>query len=377
MEKRNWRIGIDARLLYYQRGGIAQYTRHLIRELAQLDHAGDQYVILQSRKDSLPETLPNARCIRYASLWTPPHNRFEQWTLPLELARLGLDLLHSPDFIPPFRGAFRRVITVHDLNFLLYPQFLTAQSRRYYNGQIRRAVAAGNHILADSHATRHDLVRLLGAPPEKITVVWLAANPLYRRLSSDETQAALAQYQLAPSYVLFTGTFEPRKNLPGLLAAYRALRESWRDAPPLVLAGRRGWLYDEIFAHIETLNVSAWVRFIENPDDETLRALYNGAGVFVLPSFYEGFGLPVLEAMACGAPVIIANRASLPEIAGQAALLIEPEDTSALSGAIFRVLTDPILRAQMARAGLAQAMRFSWEKTAQETSAIYHQVLGE
>jgi len=375
-------IGIDARLLYYQRGGIAQYTRHLIRELAQGTAAGDapaaRYVILHSRKDSpeatssaLPADTPLARRV---PLWTPPHNRFEQLALPIELARLRLDLLHSPDFIPPFRGSFRRVITVHDLNFLLYPKFLTTESRRYYNNQIERAVRVADHILADSFATRDDLARLLNVPPEKMSVVWLAANPIYRRLSQEETSALLARHQLSPGYVLFTGTLEPRKNLPGLLEAYRMLCDQYA-APLLVMAGRRGWLYDEIFAHIERLGLAARVRFIENPEDAGMVALYNGAGVFVLPSFYEGFGLPVLEAMACGTPAIIANRASLPEIAGDAALLIEPEDIPGLTQTLLRVLNDSTLRAQMIEKGYAQAGQFSWAKTAQETLAVYRQIL--
>ncbi len=373
---RQWTIGIDARLLHYQRGGIAQYTRQLVRELAQMENdERRRYIVLQSRKDG--DTLAERPRMQRANLWTPPHNRFEQWTLPVELARWRLDLLHSPDFIPPFRGRFRRVITVHDLNFELYPQFLTAESRRYYNGQIRRAVAVADHILADSHATRDDLVRLLDVPPGKITVVWLAPNPIYRRLPPEEYGLALNKLGLDAGYILFTGTLEPRKNLPGLLAAYRALRDSQPAAPLLVLAGRRGWLYDEVFSRIEQLRLSTSVRFIENPPDQDLLALYNGAGVFVLPSFYEGFGLPVLEAMTCGAPVIAANRASLPEVAGQAARLIEPEDTAELTDALLQVLGDPALRARMIDGGYAQAARFSWAETARQTRAVYYKILFE
>ncbi|MBN1887067.1 MAG: glycosyltransferase family 4 protein [Thermoflexales bacterium] len=371
------KIGIDARLLYYQRGGIAQYTRHLIHELLQLDRVSESYFVLASRKDAdqAAHLVPGDPGARWVKLWTPPHHRFEQLALPIELARLRLDLLHSPDFIPPFSGRFRRVITVHDLNFLLYPEFLTAESRRYYNAQIKRAVAVADHILADSHATRDDLVRLLGVPDEKISVVWLAAKAVYRRLPPDTVQEQLARHRLTPGYVLFSGTLEPRKNLPGLLQAYHSLLARLPDIPPLLIAGRRGWLYDGIWAQVERLELAKRVRFVENPEDEELAALYNGAGVLVLPSFYEGFGLTVLEAMACGVPVIAANRASLPEIAGGAALLVEPEDTGALAEALEQVLTGPALRARLIEAGQLQAARFSWTTTAQQTLAVYRQVL--
>jgi glycosyltransferase involved in cell wall biosynthesis len=366
------KIGIDARLLYYQRGGIAQYTRRLIHELLQLDRAGESYLVLASRKDASPPGGPRARSVK---LWTPPHNRFEQLILPIELARLRLDLLHSPDFIPPFSAHFRRVITVHDLNFLLYPEFLTADSRRYYNAQINRAVAVADHILADSHATANDLVRHLGVPEDKISVVWLAAKEVYRRLPPDVVQEQLARHCLTPGYVLFTGTLEPRKNLPGLLRAYHSLLARLTDIPPLLIAGRCGWLYDEIWAQVERLELGRRVHFVENPEDEELAILYNGASVLVLPSFYEGFGLPVLEAMACGTPVIAANRASLPEIAGGAALLVEPEDIDALAEALRHVLTEAALRARLIEAGLVQAARFSWAATARQTLAVYRRVL--
>jgi glycosyltransferase involved in cell wall biosynthesis len=228
--------------------------------------------------------------------------------------------------------------------------------------------------LADSFATRTDLVRLLNVPPEKITVVWLAANPIYCRWPPVQTAAHLAPMQLAPGYILFTGTLEPRKNIPGLLAAYRLLCDKI-TAPALVLAGRRGWLYADIFTQIEKLKLAARVRFIENPTDEMLVALYNGASMLALPSFYEGFGLPVLEAMACGAPVLAAQCASLPEIAGSAAWLLDPHDHAQWAAAMLALLEDAARRTQMIEAGHVQAAHFTWAKTAHETLAVYRLVL--
>ena len=287
------KIALDARLVYYQRGGIGQYILHLIQELARLDTA-DEYILLRSRKDRTP--LAQATHFQTVPLWTPCHNRFEQITLPVELARLRFDLLHSPDFVPPWRGRFRRrfhrLITVHDLTFLYYPQFLTAESRRYYNDQIERAVRVADHISADSTATKDDLVRLLGVQPEKVSVVLLAPDPIYRPLDAAACAPVLARHKLEPGFLLFTGTLEPRKNVTGLLTAYRALCDRKPSTPSLVLAGRRGWLYDEIFSRIAALKLDDRVRFVENLPNEELVALYNAAALLVLPSFYEGFGLP-------------------------------------------------------------------------------------
>ena len=366
------RIGIDARLIHYQRGGIGQYIIHLVQELARLTMS-DECVILRSRKDHAPLTSR----FRETPLWTPPHHRLEQLALPIELARLRLDLLHSPDFIPPWRGRFCRLITVHDLTFLYYPQFLTAESRRYYNDQIERAVRAADHISADSTTTKDDLARLLGVQPDKVTVVLLAPDPMYRRLDESACASILARHQLERGFILFTGTLEPRKNVAGLLTAYRALCDRQPSTPPLVLAGRRGWLYDEIFAHITALKLASRVRFVENLPDKELVALYNAAALLVLPSFYEGFGLPVLEAQACGAPVVCSERGSLPEIAGDAALLVNPDDLDGLASAMERTLKDESLRAQLRARGLANVKRFSWEKTARETLDIYKRVAGD
>jgi glycosyltransferase involved in cell wall biosynthesis len=371
-------IALDARLAYYRRySGIGQYIVHLAEQIPGLD-PDRRYTILHSRKDRTPPHHPAARG---QAVWTPSHHRLEQLAWPLELARLRLDLLHSPDFIPPLMGGFRRVITVHDLNFLYYPQFLTAQSRRYYNDQIERAVTVADHILADSHATRLDLIKLLNVPDEKITVVWLAPNAgVYRVLQPEEITAARERLNLPEQFILFAGTLEPRKNVAELLQAYRLLldRGSANEVTSdLILAGSRGWLFDETRALITELRLAERVRWIETPSDVDLAALYNLATVFVLPSYYEGFGLTVLEAMACGAPAIISDRGSLPEIAGGAALEIDPDDPAELADTIERVLCDAALRHELRRKGLDRVKEFSWERCARETLAVYHHVLGE
>lgn len=375
-------IALDARLVYYRRySGIGQYIVHLAELLPGLDPQ-HHYTILHSRKDqNPPRQLPSHPAARRQALWTPSHHRLEQLTLPVELAWLRLDLLHSPDFIPPFAGNFQRVITVHDLNFLYYPQFLTAESRRYYNNQIEHAVRAADHILADSHATRLDLIKLLNVPEEKITVVWLAPNrEVYRALEPDEIAAARQRLNVPEHFILFAGTLEPRKNVAGLLHAYRLLLDrigASEASPAMILAGSRGWLFGETRALIDELHLADRVRWIDAPPDTDLAALYNLADVFVLPSHYEGFGLTVLEAMACGAPAIISDRGSLPEIAGGAALEIDPDDPSELANAIGRVLNDTELQHALRYQGWQRSAEFSWERCARETLAVYQRVLGD
>jgi glycosyltransferase involved in cell wall biosynthesis len=364
-----YRLGLDVRLTYYTGGGIARYIRHLAAELPTLAPA-DQHVHLYRRGHS--ETF-SARA-RRVNCWTPAHHRLERWTLSAEAALHRLDLLHSPDFIPPRAGYRRSVITVHDLTFLLYPEFLTPDSRRYYNDQIAWAVRRTDAISADSHATKSDLVERLGVPPEKVTVIHLGLDEGFHR-DGEASGPTLAAMGLAPGYVLFVGTFEPRKNVSGLLEAYARLRRALPDVPPLVVAGRRGWLFEQVQTRLRELRLEAHVRFFEEVSEAQLKALYHGAGVFVLPSHYEGFGFTVLEAMASGAPAVVANRASLPEIAGDAALRVEPDDPDAIASSLQRVLTDSALRSEMVQRGQAQAQRFTWAKTAEATLDLYRRVL--
>ncbi|NPV67913.1 MAG: glycosyltransferase family 4 protein [Anaerolineae bacterium] len=365
-------IGIDARLLYYRQGGIAAYTRHLIEQLAALDST-TRYDILHSRKD--PHTLAPGPNFARVSLWTPSHHRLESWALAAEIIRLRLDVLHSPDFIPPLRGARRYVITVHDLNFLYYPQFLTADSRRYYSGQIARAVRQADHILACSQATRNDLIERLGVPESRITVHLEGVDSSFHPLPEEEIAAACRTLSLPRGFILFVGTFEPRKNLAGLLDAYHRLRVSLSDAPPLVLAGRRGWLYETLFERVANLGLEAHVLWREDIPQPLLPALYNAAAVLVLPSFYEGFGLTALEAMACGTPVIVTNRSAPPEIVGEAGLLIDPDQPEEIAARLQEVLTDSALSARLRRAGLARAAMFTWQQTATVTHRVYQQLL--
>ena len=228
-----------------------------------------------------------------------------------------------------------------------------------------------DYISADSHHTRRDLLERLNVHPEKVTTVHLAANPVYERaVPPAQVEAILAEYNLPRGFLLFVGTLEPRKNIPTLLKAYAHLRPRLADIP-LVLVGGKGWLYEEIFATIEELGLRPHVRHLQGVSDEKLAGLYAAASLLALPSHYEGFGLPPLEAMHQGCPVITSDRGSLPEIVGVAGLLLDADEVDAWAEAMNRVVHDSALRQQMTQAGYVQAQKFKWENAAARTLAIY------
>ena len=368
------RIGIDCRLPYYQGGGISKYCQLLVKSLATLDRE-NEYVIFHSRKDTktyLPKSGSNFRRVNLA---TPCHHRFERWSLGIELLRQSLDAMHSPDFIPPIFGADRHIITVHDLNFIHYPEFLTPGSRRYYNKQINWAVKKADHVIADSYHTRDDLISILAVDPLKITTIHLAADPLFSTIPApEEIEATLKRYELPNDFLLFVGTLSPRKNLNTLVKSYAQLSSEAAVELPLVLVGSKGWLYGEIFQQIENLGISNRVVFIDAVSDLELVHLYRSASMLAMPSYYEGFGLPVLEAMNCGCPVLASDRSSLPEIAGDAAIFVDPDDVDGWSQAILSVLSNADLREDLVEAGYERSNHFSWMRTAEQTRGVYLQV---
>ncbi len=366
------RIGIDARLVFYNRAGIGEYIVQLIEALAAVHPPVDEFLLLQSRKDK--SSIINSNGFVRRSLWTPCHNRFEQPALSFEVSRLKLNLLHSPDFIPPFRRNCKSVITIHDLAFLLYPHFLTKESARYY-GQIDQAWRKTDHIIAVSEATKQDSIKMLGVPEKKISVIHEAANPIYHQLPAEDARRHVQKrYKFDKDFMLFVSTIEPRKNLPGLLQAYRRLRDEYQRDELLVLAGANGWLWEEVYETVNRLNLEDHVVFLGRVPSEDLVYLYNAARLLVHPSFYEGFGLTPLESMNCGTPVIVSNTAALPEVVGDAAMLINPHDIDGLTVAMWRVLTEPELQQDLINKGLKRAKQFSWEKAAKKTLAVYHKI---
>ena len=363
-------IGIDARLTHYRVGGISRYITALIRALEELQPP-HTFTLVQSRKSR--ERLSTR--FRSASAWTPPHHPWERAAVSVELARHRFDLLHSPDFIAPLRGGRRHVITVHDLSFIHYPEYITAESRRYYNGQIEASVRHADHILADSEATKSDLMDILDVPAEKISVHMLGVDERFRPLSKACSELALRWLDLPDSYFLFVGTLEPRKNLVGLAQAYRELKLDYPDAPKLVIAGRPGWHYDQLMTDLGAVGVSDDLIIKEDVEDAQLPALYNQALALITPSFYEGFGLTALEAMACGRTPIVSRVASLPEIVGDVGFLIDPHDIGSIADALARVLTDSQWRERQEQAALRRAAGFRWSDTARIALDCYDRAL--
>lgn len=364
-------IGIDARLTYYRTGGISTYILRLIEALEKID-TENRYTIFQSRKMTeadADEVLPER--FERVSLWTPSHHRIERTALATELLPHNLDVFHATDFIPPRFGARKHVITVHDLTFLHYPQFLTEESRRYYNDQIEDAVEHADHILTDSTSSKNDMISMLGVPEEKISVHLLGVDESFQPLPDETVEHYHRAMELPDHYYLFVGTFEPRKNIDGLVDAYLDLRSKVPDAPPLVLAGRVGWNFDEIRERIESFKLEDSILWREAIPQDAMPALYNGAVALVTPSFYEGFGFPALEAMACGTIPIVGNRSSLPEVVGDVGIQVTPEDTAAITAAMERVLTDTEWVQAQRQAGLERAATFTWERAAQVALSVY------
>jgi len=283
-----------------------------------------------------------------------------------------VDLIHGVAFVGPIIAARPFVVTVHDLSFLFYPQGFRALNRIYLRVFTQLSVRRARRVIAVSESTKRDLVQTYRLSPGKVDVVHNGVDSSFRPLPAAQVAAFRVEHGLPESFILFVGTLEPRKNVTRLIEAYARMPGA---KPPLLLVGGKGWLYDDLFACREALNLTDQVHFVGYVPAEDLPLWYNAAKLFVYPSLYEGFGLPPLEAMACGTPVITSATSSLPEVVGTAGLLVDPTDVEALAAAMQRVLSDKDLQAEMQRAGLEQASAFSWRRTALQTAGSYRRAL--
>ena len=298
--------------------------------------------------------------------------------LPVPVERLSgiSDIFHSPDFtLPPLKAA-RGVVTIHDLSFLKLPHCADPGLRDHLTENAPRAVARAERVLADSENTRQDVINLLGVPEDKVSVVYAGVEGRFRPVRDvDQLARVREHYELPELFILFVGTIEPRKNLGRLISAYSDLRRHTGLPHQLVISGANGWLYHDVYEQVTREGLSEDVHFPGFVADEDLPALYTLADLFVFPSLYEGFGLPPLESMACGTPVIASDNSSLPEVLGAGALLVLAEDTAAITDAMARVLGDATLRARLADLGRAQAARFTWEGAARQLMNAYRKAM--
>jgi glycosyltransferase involved in cell wall biosynthesis len=370
-------IYLDVSAAVHHRAGLGRYAESLARALLAEEPEG--YALFYNQERGV-EPLPGLELVptRTVALGYKPW-RMLVWLG--QLARVGFDrllpggaLFHATEhLLPPLRSV-PTVLTVHDLIFKHLPAHHKRLNRWYLNQALPLYCRQASHIIAVSECTRRDLVAAYGLPPDKITVVHEAADPRFRPQSAQAVAVVRSRYRLPERYVVFVGTIEPRKNLTRLLAAFEEVY-SVGLTDGLVIVGRRGWLYDAFFAALERSRVRDAVIFPGYVADADLPAIYAGAQALAFPSLYEGFGLPVLEAMTCGTPVTCSATSSLPEITGDAALPFDPENVQSITTALRRLLSDTDLQASFSQRGFEQAAKFSWDRVAAHTRLVYDKVL--
>jgi glycosyltransferase involved in cell wall biosynthesis len=368
------RICIDTSPAVHRRAGLGRYAQELTAALLASDPE-NEYVAFYHRAADAQVDPPLDRLPHLtSSLDTKP------WRMSALLAHLtrlsqdrlfpGIDLFHATDHLLPRLSQVRSVFTLHDLIFQFYPEMHKPLNRWFLRLMVPRFLRAADAVIAVSECTKKDAVRFYDLDEAKIHVIYEGVNPSFRPASPETASEIRRRYGLPESFILTVGTIEPRKNLTSLLEAYSALPQA-RPESKLVIVGKKGWLYEGFFRRLRELGLEDDVFFPGFVPDGDLPALYSAADLFVFPSLYEGFGLPVLEAMACGVPVVTSNTSSLPEVAADAAALIDPSSIDELVTAMKAVLENDELRTQLRTKGLEQAATFSWEKAAKETLAVY------
>ncbi len=382
------KIVINATPLLARRSGIGRYVYQLASNLLRLDSANEYtffygYSFGRYLRTQPDQAVMAAKAVATRLLKDPWRLREAIHRAAFCAGRInrGFDLYHEPNYVPlPFRGPL--VITVCDLSVLRYPETHPPQRVAWFERGFLPAVKRARRVITISHHVKHEIVERLGVDPARIDVTYLAADERFGPAPAEVVERVLRSHGLPARYVLTVGTVEPRKNLTTLLTAYARLPEDIRESHPLVIVGMQGWVgdsshYGEVAALAEQLGLAEKVIFPGYLPDDELPAIYSGAAAFVFPSLYEGFGLPPLEAMACGTPVVSSNAASLPEVVGDAAVLFDPLNAEALTAALEQLLTHEADADALIARGLDRARRFSWERCSRETLASYHAAAAE
>ena len=364
------RLGFDVTPLLAPQSGIGTYTKNLLDHLIQAaggPSGAREMDIIPLANRPVGET-PGSSPRLNKTLWM-------QAVLPWQVGRRRLDVCHFTNNVAPLWTPCPSVVTIHDMTLWLYPQHHYTKRLLAMRPIIPLAARRASAIIAVSESAKQDIVRLLGVPFEKVHVIYEAASPCFRPLPAGPAQAALRQkYGLSEHFVLTVGTIEPRKNLVRLLEAFARLRKRDALSHTLVFVGGRGWKDGPVFAAVERLDLGHLVQFLGHVPTADLVGLYNLAEALAFPSLYEGFGLPAIEAMACGTPVITSRRGSMVEVAGNAAQFVDPLEVESIAEGLYRVLNDAAWREELRARGLAQASRFSWTQAAAETLGVYRLV---
>jgi glycosyltransferase involved in cell wall biosynthesis len=370
-------IAFDATSAPARPAGAGRYTISLIKALTRVDQEHDY--LIYAREHSLlafADLGPNATIVKAGPLSRARRYAWEQTALPLDLRRRGARLLHSPHHTTPLVSPCPRVVTVHDVTFFLIPERYPLTRRLFFQAATYLSTKRAKAILVPSHSAATDLRVVLHPSAAKVHITYEGVDPAFRPIDATESARVCGRHGLLPGYLFSLGTLEPGKNRSTLLRALRRLRDEGRDLQ-LAIAGQRGWGDEAMEGELSRLGLRAHVRFTGYVPETDLPALYSAASVFVFPSLHEGFGLPALEALACGTPVVTSNRSALPEVVGDAALVVDPEDSDAISAAITRLLDEPDLSLLLRQAGLERAATFTWEACARATLKVYREVLGE
>jgi glycosyltransferase involved in cell wall biosynthesis len=366
------RIGIDARKLHDF--GIGTYIRNLLRQLARLDRETE--FVLFARPDDREGLAALGENFRVVAETSGNYSVSEQVKIPLAIRREGVTLFHAPHYVLPPLVTCRSVVTIHDCIHLMFPQYLPNRlAHTYARASISLAARRATRVLTVSESSKRDILRFVDAPADKIDVIYNAYDERFGvEPAAEEVVRVRERYQLHDEFVLYAGNVKPHKNLERLIEAFDLVRARGLDHLKLVLIGDEISKYAALRRAVHEHRLHKYVRFLGYLPEETLAVMYRLAGVFVFPSLYEGFGLPPLEAMASGTPVVTSNVSSLPEVAGDAAVLVDPYDPQAIADGIYRVLSDEGLRRDLRRKGLARARQFSWAQSVRRVRDIYGEV---
>jgi glycosyltransferase involved in cell wall biosynthesis len=366
------RIGIDARKLHDF--GIGTYLRNLLRELATIDQTTEYVLFCKPDDTEIAGALgQNFRAVPERS---GHYSIAEQLTLPLAVAREKLDLFHAPHYVLPALIPSRSVVTIHDCIHLMFPEYLHRLGRAYAYASLWTAAHKSNRIFTVSEQSKRDILKFFKVSPEKIVVTPNAIDDRFNIAPSEEHLAQVRErYQLSHAYLLYVGNIKPHKNLERLIEAFHLVRLQGRPELELLIIGDEISKLQSLRRAVHKYQLHRYVRFLGFVPDTTLTVLYRLASVFVFPSLYEGFGLPPLEAMASGTPVVTSNVSSLPEVVGDAAVLVDPYRAEAIADGILAVLRSSHLREDLRQRGLAQVKVYSWRRSAERVREVYGEVV--